>query len=76
MENTKILNYNEISIDQNELNKIFFELEFNLDNLLVNNVENEIKPKKIQIIKLPKISSNSNKAKSKLLNLLKKNVKN
>ena len=72
MENTKILNYNEISIDQNELNKIFFELEFNLDNLLVNNVENEIKPKKIQIIKLPKISSNSNKAKSKLLNLLKK----
>ena len=76
MENTKILNYNEISIDQNELNKIFFELEFNLDNLLVNNLENEIKPKKIQIIKLPKISSNSNKAKSKLLNLLKKNVKN
>ena len=75
MENTKILNYNEISIDQNELNKIFFELEFNLDNLLVNNLENEIKPKKIQIIKLPKISSNSNKAKSKLLNLLKKNVK-
>jgi hypothetical protein len=72
MENTKILNYNEISIDQNELNKIFFELEFNLDNLLVNNLENEIKPKKIQIIKLPKISSNSNKAKSKLLNLLKK----
>ena len=72
MENTKILNYNEILIDQNELNKIFFELEFNLDNLLVNNVENEIKPKKIQIIKLPKISSNSNKAKSKLLNLLKK----
>ena len=76
MENTKILNYNEILIDQNELNKIFFELEFNLDNLLVNNLENEIKPKKIQIIKLPKISSNSNKAKSKLLNLLKKNVKN
>ena len=76
MENTQILNYNEISIDQNELNKIFFELEFNLDNLLVNNLENEIKPKKIQIIKLPKISSNSNKAKSKLLNLLKKNVKN
>lgn len=72
MENTKILNYNEILIDQNELNKIFFELEFNLDNLLVNNLENEIKPKKIQIIKLPKISSNSNKAKSKLLNLLKK----
>ena len=72
MENTKILNYNEISIDQNELNKIFLELEFNLDNLLVNNLENEIKPKKIQIIKLPKISSNSNKAKSKLLNLLKK----
>ena len=58
MENTKILNYNEISIDQNELNKIFFELEFNLDNLLVNNLENEIKPKKIQIIKLPKIYSN------------------
>ena len=72
MENTKILNYNEILIDQNELNKIFFELEFNLDNLLVNNLENKIKPKKIQIIKLPKISSNSNKAKSKLLNLLKK----
>ncbi len=72
MQNTKIQNDKEISIDQNELNKIFLELEFNLDNLLSNNFEHEIKPKKFQIIKLPKISSNSNKAKSKLLNILKK----
>ncbi len=72
MQNTKIQNDKEISIDQNELNKIFLELEFNLDNFLSKNLVNEIEPKKIQIIKLPKISSNTNKAKSKLLNLLKK----
>ena len=72
MQNTKIQNNKEISIDQNELNKIFLELEFNLDNFLSKNLVNEIEPKKIQIIKLPKISSNTNKAKSKLLNLLKK----
>ena len=76
MQNTKIQNDKEISIDQNELNKIFLELEFNLDNFLSKNLVNEIEPKKIQIIKLPKISSNTNKAKSKLLNLLKKNIKN
>ena len=75
MQNTKIQNDKEISIDQNELNKIFLELEFNLDNFLSKNLVNEIEPKKIQIIKLPKISSNTNKAKSKLLNLLKKNIK-
>ena len=72
MQNTKIQNNKEISIDQNELNKIFLELEFNLDNFLSKNLVNEIEPKKFQIIKLPKISSNTNKAKSKLLNLLKK----
>ena len=75
MQNTKIQNDKEISIDQSELNKIFLELEFNLDNFLSKNLVNEIEPKKIQIIKLPKISSNTNKAKSKLLNLLKKNIK-
>lgn len=58
-----------ISIDQKELNKIFSKLEYNLDDIISNNKKNE--KKKIQIIKLPKINSNINKAKIKLLGILK-----
>ena len=58
-----------ISIDQKELNKIFSKLEYNLDGIISNNKKNE--KKKIQIIKLPKINSNINKAKIKLLGILK-----
>ncbi len=58
-----------ISIDQKELNKIFTKLEYNLDDIISNNKKNE--KKKIKIIKLPKINSNINKAKSKLLGILK-----
>ena len=58
-----------ISIDQKELNKIFTKLEYNLDDIVSNNKKNE--KKKIQIIKLPKINSNINKAKIKLLGILK-----
>lgn len=58
-----------ISIDQKELNKIFSKLEYNLDDIISNNKKNE--KKKIKIIKLPKINSNINKAKIKLLGILK-----
>jgi hypothetical protein len=58
-----------ISIDQKELNKIFTKLEYNLDDIVSNNKKNE--KKKIKIIKLPKINSNINKAKIKLLGILK-----
>lgn len=58
-----------ISIDQKELNKIFSKLEYNLDGIISNNKKNE--KKKIKIIKLPKINSNINKAKIKLLGILK-----
>lgn len=58
-----------ISIDQKELNKIFTKLEYNLDDIISNNKKNE--KKKIKIIKLPKINSNINKAKIKLLGILK-----
>ena len=58
-----------ISIDQKELNKIFSKLEYNLDDIVSNNKKNE--KKKIKIIKLPKINSNINKAKIKLLGILK-----
>ena len=58
-----------ISIDQKELNKIFTKLEYNLDDIISNNKKNE--KKKIKIIKLSKINSNINKAKIKLLGILK-----
>ena len=58
-----------ISIDQKELDKIFSKLEHNLDDIISNNKKNE--KKKIKIIKLPKINSNINKAKIKLLGILK-----
>ena len=58
-----------ISIDQKELNKIFTKLEYNLDDIVSNKKKKE--KKKIKIIKLPKINSNINKAKIKLLGILK-----
>ena len=59
-----------IAINKEELDKIFLKLEYNLDDIMPEKKEKEaIKEVKVTLLK---ISSNINKARKKLLGLLRK----
>jgi hypothetical protein len=59
-----------IAINKEELDKIFLKLEYNLDDIMPEKKEKEaIKEVKVTLLK---VSSNINKARKKLLGLLRK----
>lgn len=59
-----------IAINKEELDKIFLKLEYNLDDIMPEKKEKEaIKEVKVSLLK---VSSNINKARKKLLGLLRK----
>ena len=59
-----------IAINKEELDKIFLKLEYNLDDIMPEKKETEaIKEVKVTLLK---VSSNINKARKKLLGLLRK----
>ena len=59
-----------IAINKEELDKIFLKLEYNLDDIMPEKKEKEaIKEVKVTLLK---VSSNTNKARKKLLGLLRK----